>query len=556
MKKISIKFFSVLVTVMLVCCSLPSIAMAYNQGTVTLIIGESARAANVTFTRANRYPNSPALTPGGAGKAEVVTETSVIIYKDPSIEPDSIRIYFDKTDDLIDGTVTFVGWKVQKDDETPYFLGEDDYPYYASGWETLLDMEQQYEPYLNSKMYLIPEDKYSDTTYSGVTFDKLNSACSYWEDSNWTIEPIFTVNTPTPSSPYTFQLLNEGDEEVDKGEEVELDLHVYGEAYDGISAKIQYDADLFEFTGFTPGAETPAAAGIQVDEVDVASPGTLEVSGTSLGKTGDIDDVVLTLKFKAKAVAQEKTGVFSVKSASAVTSAAAVSSDAIEGAPGPDVSVLVNAAEFVTVTYPNGDTEDVESGSTVTFTLSEKYTDYESTGYTYTVTAGSFEVVDNQDGTYTIKNVASDVTVEVKKNPQGTLSTYDLKISDDVTFKVAKFIGDPGSGKTFFYEDVPMIKTDDGYLFIIGTDGTALASKITIGEAQEEIVMKASGDVNQTGIIDISDAQLISDIYNGTYTDGFATVAMVKYLAADTNNDGEIDVADIAYVVALPDFKY
>ena len=51
-------------------------------------------------------------------------------------------------------------------------------------------------------------------------------------------------------------------------------------------------------------------------------------------------------------------------------------------------------------------------------------------------------------------------------------------------------------------------------------------------------------DVNQSGKADVNDAQLVYDIYNRVYNDGYETVSMEKFLRADQNADGVLDSQD------------
>lgn len=78
--------------------------------------------------------------------------------------------------------------------------------------------------------------------------------------------------------------------------------------------------------------------------------------------------------------------------------------------------------------------------------------------------------------------------------------------------------------------------------------------------------LKDNADVNQSGLIDINDAQLVFDIYNGTYQTFYRTntnsagahedpnygvgASMNKFLEADINRDMTVDVKDAAAVVA------
>ncbi|NLL22396.1 MAG: hypothetical protein GX260_01260 [Tissierellia bacterium] len=52
-----------------------------------------------------------------------------------------------------------------------------------------------------------------------------------------------------------------------------------------------------------------------------------------------------------------------------------------------------------------------------------------------------------------------------------------------------------------------------------------------------------------SGLVDINDAQLVYDIYNGKYQD-FTVVVMQKFLYADVNADKIVNVTDAAAVVA------
>lgn len=79
-------------------------------------------------------------------------------------------------------------------------------------------------------------------------------------------------------------------------------------------------------------------------------------------------------------------------------------------------------------------------------------------------------------------------------------------------------------------------------------------------------ILKGDSDVNQSGLIDINDAQLVFDIYNGTYQTFYRTntnsagahedsnygigASMNKFLEADINRDMTVDVKDAAAVVA------
>lgn len=61
--------------------------------------------------------------------------------------------------------------------------------------------------------------------------------------------------------------------------------------------------------------------------------------------------------------------------------------------------------------------------------------------------------------------------------------------------------------------------------------------------------VKQSYDVNETGVVDINDAQLTYDIYSGKYTD-FEKVSVRKFLRADVTIDKAVNSTDAVAVIA------
>ena len=78
------------------------------------------------------------------------------------------------------------------------------------------------------------------------------------------------------------------------------------------------------------------------------------------------------------------------------------------------------------------------------------------------------------------------------------------------------------------------------------TVATAEANITKASATAEEV--KQSYDVNETGLVDINDAQLTYDIYSGKYAD-FEKVSVRKFLRADVNLDKAVNSADAVAVV-------
>ena len=75
------------------------------------------------------------------------------------------------------------------------------------------------------------------------------------------------------------------------------------------------------------------------------------------------------------------------------------------------------------------------------------------------------------------------------------------------------------------------------------------AAKVAVSAADNVVTIANGYDVNMTGVVDINDAQLVYDIYNGTYGD-FGKVSMEKFLRADVNASKNVDSADAVAIVS------
>ena len=65
----------------------------------------------------------------------------------------------------------------------------------------------------------------------------------------------------------------------------------------------------------------------------------------------------------------------------------------------------------------------------------------------------------------------------------------------------------------------------------------------------EKVTVTNSMDVNGTGTLDASDAQLTFNMYNAVYSNFTDDVTMEKFLRADVNGDNKIDVKDAEAIV-------
>lgn len=199
----------------------------------------------------------------------------------------------------------------------------------------------------------------------------------------------------------------------------------------------------------------------------------------------------------------------------------------------------------------------VQEKSNYTFTVAKQ----KNCAYTITATMGGKDVTitEGADNTYTIANVTGDLVITIEK--KSTL-TMEVAVSeyvqmDNKTVFLVTVTGTPEEGKAFAYGDNVMYKTtaygENVYSWLVIVDkgeaftvATAEANITQASATAEEV--KQSYDVNETGVVDINDAQLTYDIYSGKYTD-FEKVSVRKFLRADVNLDKAVNSTDAVAVV-------
>lgn len=239
--------------------------------------------------------------------------------------------------------------------------------------------------------------------------------------------------------------------------------------------------------------------------------------------------------------------------------------------PGADITgdIVINSnkqlkpLETYKVTFAGTGAGDATGESTVqekanyTFTVAKQ----KNFAYTITATMGGKDVTitEGADNTYTIANVTGDLVITIEK--KSTL-TMEVAVSeyvqmDNKTVFLVTVTGTPEEGKAFAYGDNVMYKTtaygENVYSWLVIVDKsetfTVATAEANINQASataEEV--KQSYDVNETGVVDINDAQLTYDIYSGKYTD-FEKVSVRKFLRADVNLDKAVNSTDAVAVV-------
>lgn len=199
----------------------------------------------------------------------------------------------------------------------------------------------------------------------------------------------------------------------------------------------------------------------------------------------------------------------------------------------------------------------VQEKANYTFTVAKQ----ENFEYTITATMGGKDVTitEGANNTYTISNVTGNLVITIEKKSTLTMEVTVSKYveMDNKTVFLVTVTGTPEEGKAFAYGDNVMYKTtaygENVYSWLVIVDkneafdqATAEANIAQASATAEEV--KQSYDVNETGVVDINDAQLTYDIYSGKYTD-FEKVSVRKFLRADVNFDKAVNSTDAVAVV-------
>ena len=239
--------------------------------------------------------------------------------------------------------------------------------------------------------------------------------------------------------------------------------------------------------------------------------------------------------------------------------------------PGADITgeIVINSnkqvklPETYKVTFAGTGAGDATGKSTVQEKANYTFTVAKQKNFEYTITATmggkDVTITEGADNTYTIANVTGDLVITIEK--KSTL-TMEVAVSeyvqmDNKTVFLVTVTGTPEEGKAFAYGDNVMYKTtaygENVYSWLVIVDKnevfTVATAEANINQASataEEV--KQSYDVNETGVVDINDAQLTYDIYSGKYTD-FEKVSVRKFLRADVNLDKAVNSTDAVAVV-------
>lgn len=251
---------------------------------------------------------------------------------------------------------------------------------------------------------------------------------------------------------------------------------------------------------------------------------------------------------------------------------------------GVKIWISANTESGIPVVFTGNGVEDAASGNASSmgknmpyyFTLNQREScDYTVTAYyqplnTPTASKRPATVRSLGNGKYVVEAVDYNVylrsadhwnlVVNVEKVSHSaeevTVSKY-LELNDK-TMMLITVKGTPEGGKAFTYDGNTMYKVNaygtDQYAWLVIVDKgqtptqEEAAAKVAISAADNVVTITLGFDVNRTGKVDVNDAQLVYDMYNGTYSD-FTKVSVEKFLRADVNATKVVDHTDAVAIV-------
>ena len=252
---------------------------------------------------------------------------------------------------------------------------------------------------------------------------------------------------------------------------------------------------------------------------------------------------------------------------------------------GVKIWISANTESGIPVVFTGNGAEDAASGNASSmgknmpyyFTLNQREScDYTVTAYyqplsTPTASKRPATVRSLGNGKYVVEAVnynddlyvyarSWNLVVKVEKVSHSaeevTVSKY-LELNDK-TMMLITVKGTPEGGSAFTYDGNTMYKVEgygtDRYAWLVIVDkGKTLtqeeaAAKVAISAADNVVTITPSFDVNRTGKVDVNDAQLVYDMYNGAYSD-FTKVSVEKFLRADVNATKVVDHTDAVAIV-------
>lgn len=235
-----------------------------------------------------------------------------------------------------------------------------------------------------------------------------------------------------------------------------------------------------------------------------------------------------------------------------------ISGSAINGA--VVITVSKSQTQFKVTVEGNG--AGVASGYNTIAQVGKSYTlaIVPEKGYDYTVTA----TMNNQlvalktdvENQYTIENVTGNIVFTIARtvNADGISVSKYLTVDGCEMWLVKNSVA-LADGKVPTYDGNKMFWSDkyNAYCYLVLTQTLTkeeARAKVDITDGSATTVDYGC-DVNMTGVVDACDAQLVYNMYNAVYRNFDTDVTVEKFLRADINGDGSVNVEDAVAIIAV-----
>ena len=205
------------------------------------------------------------------------------------------------------------------------------------------------------------------------------------------------------------------------------------------------------------------------------------------------------------------------------------------------------------------DVSGAVKGGDLNFTLNKEE------GYRYSVSyetesGETVKVWPDENGQYQIEDLPSDIQIIISKEEKEDVQIGHLKPSvylslEDATIYIVPVTIQLDDSERYCYDGIPMVYSEvynSWCILTVESDvltGEIAFSKLTSEKGRTTVVEEHHPDVNMTDRVDINDAQLVYDMYNGKYDD-FNTIDMHCFLIADQDASRTITVQDVRAIVS------
>lgn len=358
---------------------------------------------------------------------------------------------------------------------------------------------------------------------------------------------ITVTNNSAPAAGYTVTAAADKTD-VAVGDTVNITLDVTNSdktTFSAFEGTLTYNATVFTYS----------ASGSTLGGFDVTdNSGTLTITRYGSNVTIPGSGAELTLAFTAAAAG---TGTFTL---SDVKVSEADNADTDAAAATVPATPSVTVSQTYTVTFVGGDgatgtapTQDpVTAGTSITLPAATAFT---KDGFTF---AGWYCSVDkvtyNAGASYTMTAADTTFTAQWTEDTPTATATASI-VSDYLEGYTLIKVTTANTNQTPTYNGAVMFKPEgtaydsDAYYYIVSGDVTAEIAQGNLGWSDTAATtLTKDGDANQTGLIDINDAQFIYNLYNGVTVSYVPTAAQL--LASDVNGDGKVDTLDCAASIA------